>query len=131
MLDPAARKRIEKLRAYYRQLEAAEITLKGLAEETGGTMWNPSTRLEFGKLGPQIGTEIGTEYLFAYSTERQPDDNKFHAINVYTTKPGWQVRARRGIYASIASKREARRNAETEVEVARRQTKSPVKTSSL
>jgi VWFA-related protein len=120
MLDPAARKRIEKLRAYYRQLEAAEITLKGLAEETGGTMWTPSTRLEFGRLSPQIGTEIGTEYIFAYSTERQPDDTKFHAINVYTTKPGLQVRARRGIYASIGSKREAKRSAATEVEVAKR-----------
>src|SRR5712692_6689040 len=41
MLDPSARKRIQRLRAYYRQLEAAEITLKGLAEETGGSIWNP------------------------------------------------------------------------------------------
>jgi VWFA-related protein len=120
MLDPQTRKRIERLRAYYRKLEAAEITLKGLAEETGGAMWNPATRIDFAKLSPQIGTEIGTEYIFAYSTERQPDDTRFHAINVYTTRPGLQVRARRGIYASISAKREARRVARTEGEIAAR-----------
>jgi len=70
-------------------------------------MWNPGTREEFAKLSPQISTEIGTEYLFAYSTEREPDDNKFHAINVYPTVPGLQVRSRRGIYANTVAKREA------------------------
>jgi VWFA-related protein len=108
MLDPGARRRIEKLRVYYRQLEAAEITLKGLAEETGGAIWIPGSREEFGKLSPQITMEIGAEYLFAYSTERQPNDTKFHAINVYTTVPGLQVRSRRGIYANVIAKREAR-----------------------
>lgn len=120
MLDPGNRKRIEKLRAYYRQLEAAEITLKGLAEETGGAIWNPGTRIEFGKLTPQIFTEIGTEYIFAYSTERQPDDTKFHAINVYATKPGLLIRARRGIYANVIAKREAKRAATTDGEIAAR-----------
>jgi len=107
MIDPQARKRIEKLRAYYKQLEAAELTLKGLAEETGGAMWNPASREELTRLSPYISTEIGTEYLFAYSTERQPDDNKFHAINVYATVPGLQIRSRRGIYANSIAKREA------------------------
>ena len=120
MLDPQNRKRIEKLRAYYRQLEAAEITLKGLAEETGGAIWNPGTREEFGKLTPAIVKEIGTEYIFAYSTERAPDDRKFHAINVYATKPGLQVRARRGIYANVIARREARRREPVYGEVARR-----------
>ena len=120
MLDPVARKRIAALRAYYKQLEAAEITLKGLAEETGGTVWNSSTREEFAKLSPQIVTEIGTEYLFAYSTERQPDDTRFHAINVYATRPGLQVRSRRGIYANTIAKREARGGGETGREIAQR-----------
>jgi len=108
MLDPGNRKRIERLRAYYRQLEAAEITLKGLAEETGGAIWNPGTREEFTRLSPQVNTEIGTEYLFAYSTERQPNDTRFHAINVYATIPGLQVRSRRGIYAAIARRENSR-----------------------
>jgi VWFA-related protein len=100
MLDPVSRRRIAALRAYYKQLEAAQITMKGLAEETGGAVWGSSTRDEFAKLSPQIITEIGTEYLFAYSTERSADDTKFHAINVYATRPGLQVRSRRGIYAN-------------------------------
>lgn len=120
MLDPQARKRIDRLRVYYRQLEAAEITLKGLAEETGGAIWIPGTREEFGKLSPQITTEIGAEYLFAYSTERQPDDTRFHAISVYATKPGLQVRSRRGIYANVIAKREARRGEPAEGEVSER-----------
>jgi hypothetical protein len=119
-LDPGARKRIDRLRVYYKQLEAAEITLKGLAEETGGAIWIPGTREEFGKLSPQISTEIGAEYLFAYSTERQPGDTRFHAINVYATIPGLQVRSRRGIYASVIAKREAGRGESVEGEVAER-----------
>jgi VWFA-related protein len=118
MLDPVARKRIGALRAYYKQLEAAEITLKGLAEETGGAVWSSSTRDEFAKLSPQIITEIGTEYLFAYSTERAPDDTKFHAINVYATRPGFQVRSRRGIYANTTTTRLAIGARRTETEVA-------------
>lgn len=107
-LDPEGRRRISKMREYYRQLEAAEITLKGLAEETGGAAWLPASREEFVRLSPQITTEIGAEYLFAYSTERQPNDTKFHAISVYATVPGLQVRSRRGIYPNVIAKREAR-----------------------
>ncbi len=120
MLDPQARRRIDKLRVYYRQLEAAEITLKGLAEETGGAIWIPGASEEFGRLSPQITTEIGAEYLFAYSTERQPDDVRFHAISVYATIPGLQVRSRRGIYSNVIGRREARRSVPGEGEIAER-----------
>ncbi|HSB09049.1 MAG TPA: VWA domain-containing protein [Blastocatellia bacterium] len=125
-MDPQSRKRNEKLRAYYRQLEAAEFTLKGLAEETGGAIWNPATREEFIALKPQVVTEIGAEYLFAYSTERARDDNRFHAINVYATRPGLQVRSRRGIYANVAEKKEAITSNRARGEVARRSTKPAV-----
>jgi hypothetical protein len=87
---------------------AERLATKGLAEETGGAIWIPGNREEFGKLSPQVITEIGAEYLFAYSTERQPNDTKFHAISVYATVPGLQVRSRRGIYANVTAKREAR-----------------------
>lgn len=120
MMDPQARKRIEQMRAYYKKLEAAEFTLKGLAEETGGASWNPNTREEFSALSPHIVTEVGTEYIFAYSTERARDDTRFHAINVYATKPGLQVRSRRGIYANVVSKREARNGGRGESDIARR-----------
>lgn len=99
MIDPAARKRIQALRAWYKQLEAGEVTLKGLAEETGGASWAPKTSDEMKSLGDQIAREIGTEYVIAYSSERPPDDESFHAVKIYTTQPGIQVRSRRGIYA--------------------------------
>ena len=124
MMDPQQRKRIEKMRAYYRQLEAAEFTLKGLAEETGGWMWNPAGREEFMALSPHVVTEVGAEYIFAYSTERAPDDTRFHAINVYATRPGLLVRSRRGIYAGAASKREALIGEAVRGDIARRSTRT-------
>lgn len=124
MMDPVVRRRIEKLRAYCRQLEAAEFTLKGLAEETGGAIWNPATREEFVSLKPQIVTELGAEYLFAYSTQRERDDTRFHAINVYATRPGLQVRSRRGIYSNVADKKEGALNGRSRGEVARRSPRS-------
>jgi VWFA-related protein len=100
MLDPGARKRIEALRTYYRQLEAGEVTLKGLAEETGGACWAPTTESELKSLGGEIVREIGTEYVIAYSSERPSEDEAFHPVKVYTTQPGVQVQSRRGIYAN-------------------------------
>ncbi len=99
-LDPSARKRIDKLRKYYRELEAAEVQLKGLAEETGGMIWIPATREEFEKISPRIVAEIGTECVLAYSTERPADDQRFHAIKVYGTRTDILIRFRRGIYAN-------------------------------
>src|SRR5262249_15976642 len=57
-LDPKSRKRIDQLRRYYRELEAAEVQLKGFAEETGGMIWIPQTREEFRKIGSGIVAEI-------------------------------------------------------------------------
>jgi VWFA-related protein len=103
-LDPKARKRIDQLRRYYRQLEAAEVQLKGLAEETGGTIWIPATRDEFERISTRIVAEIGTECVLAYSTERPEDDRKFHAIKVYGTRTDILIRFRRGIYANAVHK---------------------------
>jgi VWFA-related protein len=100
MLDPGARKRIQALRNYYHQLEAGEVTLKGLAEETGGACWAPTTGDELKSLGEGIVREIGTEYVIAYSSERPSDDEAFHPVKVYSTQPGVQVQARRGIYSN-------------------------------
>ena len=100
-LDPAARKRIDRLRMYYRQLEAAELSLKGLAEETGGMMWNPTTRDAFSALSTKMIAEIGTECVIAYSTERSAGDQAFHAIKVYGTRSDILIRFRRGLYPNI------------------------------
>ena len=99
MIDPGNRKRIEALRLWYKQIEAGEVTLQGLAEETGGASWAPPDAGELKAVADQIVREIGTEYVIAYSSERASDDEAFHAVKVYTTQPGLQVRSRRGVYS--------------------------------
>lgn len=101
MIDPRARLRIERMRAYYRQLEASQVTLKGLAEETGGAAWYPTSVEEFRSLGSQIKSEINTEYVVAYQSQRPLDDSKFHAIQVSVTRPDLQIRCRRGVYSNV------------------------------
>jgi VWFA-related protein len=104
-LDPMSRKRIDQLRSYYKRLEAAEFALKGLAEETGGMMLNPTTREEFSKISSPMVAEIGTECIIAYSSQRPPDDTSFHAVKVYGTRPDIFIRFRRGIYANPTSEK--------------------------
>lgn len=98
-LDPMQRKNIDRLRRYYRQLEASELSLKGLAEETGGMAWLPESREAFTAMSNRMVEEIGTECVIAYSTERTADDASFHAIKVYGTRADISIRFRRGIYA--------------------------------
>jgi VWFA-related protein len=97
-LDPAGRKRIDRLRAYYRRLEGAEALLRRLAEETGGALWTPESTELFTEVSTRVVSEIDTEYLIAYLSERPPDDKAFHEIKVFSTIPDVQIRARRGIY---------------------------------
>jgi len=104
-LDPLQRKKIDRLRRYYRQLEASELSLKGLAEETGGMAWMPESRDAFTGMSNRMVEEIGTECVIAYSTERAADDASFHSIKVYGTRADISIRFRRGIYAnSVADK---------------------------
>ncbi|MEN3335218.1 MAG: hypothetical protein V7641_4583 [Blastocatellia bacterium] len=98
-LDPMQRKKIDRLRRYYRQLEASELSLKGLAEETGGMAWLPESRDAFTAMSNRMVEEIGTECVIAYSTERPAADSSFHAIKVYGTRADISIRFRRGLYA--------------------------------
>jgi VWFA-related protein len=102
-LDPLQRKKIDRLRHYYRQLEASELSLKGLAEETGGVAWLPESREAFTGMSNRMVEEIGTECVIAYSTERAPTDATFHTIKVYGTRADISIRFRRGLYASSVS----------------------------
>ena len=102
MIDPQVRKRYNFMRRYAKQLEAAEVVLEGLAQETGGAIWNPEKREDFTSLTPEIVEEIGTEYVVAYSSERNPRDGEFHTVKVFVTRRDLKVRSRRGVYASGA-----------------------------
>jgi VWFA-related protein len=121
MLDPKVRKRYEPIRNYVRQLEAAQLTLKGLAEETGGLVWDSEKRIEVqgaktakpeyleekdrpvtcDVLASKVVEEIGTEFVVAYSADRRNSDRDFHGIKVYLTRPDIKVRTRRGVYPNV------------------------------
>ncbi|MEW6209443.1 MAG: VWA domain-containing protein [Acidobacteriota bacterium] len=107
-LDPQARLRIERLRAYAAQIKAADSILKRLVEETGGAMWTPTTMDEFRDINNRVIEEMGTEYVIAYSTDRKPDDESFHLVKVYPTHHDITVRARRGVYAGAQEEKRNR-----------------------
>jgi VWFA-related protein len=128
MIDPKVRKRYELMRIYVKQLEAAEFTLKGLAEETGGLVWNSDKRIEYKKsdkprppdfieekerpvlataMAQKVVEEMGTEFVVAYSSDRKSNDKDFHPVKVFVTRPEIKVRARRGVYANLQSRVES------------------------
>ena len=124
MIDPRVRKKYEPIRQYVRHLEAAEILLKGFAEETGGAIWNLRERPECEKrrsnpfekpeyrekketcetIAASLVDEIGTEFIVAYSSQRQPDDSSFHLVKIYSPRSDLRLRTRRGVYADAALK---------------------------
>lgn len=106
MLDPKVRKRYNTMRKYVRQLEAAEVSIKGLVTETGGAMWAPATREEYSGLTPRIVEEIGSEYVVAYISEREPEDAGFHPVKVYVTRGELKVRTRSGVYPNSQSEKQ-------------------------
>ncbi len=107
MIDPKMRKRYNTMRKYVRQLEAAEVSLRGLVTETGGALWVPQTQEEYSALTPRIAEEIGSEYVVAYISEREPEDNGFHPVKVYVTRGELKVRTRRGVYPNSQSEKQA------------------------
>jgi VWFA-related protein len=129
MLDPKVKKHYEPIRNYVRQLEAAELTLKGLAEETGGLVWDSEKRIETQAaksakpeyleekdkpvtcelMASRVVEEIGTEFVVAYSADRRNSDRDFHGIKVYVTRPEITVRTRRGVYANVEKETEGKR----------------------
>ena len=130
-LDPKARKRIDEQRRYYRQVQAAQAMLEGIAAGTGGLMVNLKSRVRckeaqmgifLKKDGPKddegefdcesikksIAAEIGSEVVIAYSSERRLEEEDFHLIKVFSTRVGTEVRARWGVYSDIAAQERRR-----------------------
>jgi VWFA-related protein len=126
-LDRVARKQHQLLQQYVRELEADEKPLQRLVEETGGKIWDfdqpihcpkpqnrfsgtfaeprqPDKVVDCETVRNQLIEEIGSEYIISYSSERQPQDTKFHQIKVYSTRTDLQVRVRSGIYAASPGK---------------------------
>jgi Ca-activated chloride channel family protein len=100
--DPKYREFIANLRRYCTIVESEVATLKALAEDSGGAFWDPTTD-EFKNVSDQVISEIGSEYVVAYSTERSSKDQEFHSLNVYSSRVGLKVRARHGVYSAVPS----------------------------
>jgi hypothetical protein len=64
----------------------------------------PDGKTDCETIRKQIITEIGTEYVVAYSSERTSGDSAFHPIRVYTIRTDLKVRVRRGIYPGLPPK---------------------------
>ncbi len=121
MIDPQVRKRYESMRRYQKRLEAAQISLQGLAEETGGAMWDSEERVtcedqkppiyekaDLKKITPTCASvalnvieELSTEFIIAYTSERKSDDKAFHSVKVFGTNSDVKIRTRRGIYPNL------------------------------
>jgi VWFA-related protein len=93
-----AREKLEALRRYGRALEASVYTLGGIADQSGGILWDPKGPAEFKALDGLAVNEIGTEYMMSYNTERSLADEDLHRLQVYSLRLGVQVRSRRAVY---------------------------------
>jgi VWFA-related protein len=78
----------------------ASDSLYVLADSTGGRPIANTNGLDTAL--QQVVRESSAFYLLGYSSIRNPADGRFHQIKVRVTKPGLDVRARRGYWAPSA-----------------------------
>jgi VWFA-related protein len=79
---------------------ARRQTLQGLADGTDGVAALDSNDLVASF--QRIVTDLSAYYLVGYASTARPD-GAFHAISVRTSRPGVQVRTRRGYVATLAT----------------------------
>ena len=107
MIDPQTRKKFERLRLYARRLESAEVILEQIAEDSGGTIWNPIKRDELEQPAPlarQVLKEIGMEFVVAYASPRRESDDSLRKIRVYSNRRDLIVRSRKNVYSASPEK---------------------------
>ena len=76
----------------------SQQSLRTLAEETGG--FAAINRNDFADVFARIVAENSTYYVFGYYPTNERRDGRFRSLEVRVTRPGLQVRARRGYVAS-------------------------------
>jgi Ca-activated chloride channel family protein len=77
--------------------------LKKFAEDTGGSFFSPSARLEEIRTAFRaIGEDLKGQYNLAYRTTNDKRDGAFRAIELRCKVPGVRIRTRRGYYAPSA-----------------------------
>lgn len=88
------------LRTDSEYLRSTMDTLRVLADQTDGRAIVNRNDLEKGL--NQVVRDSSAYYLLGYNSTQAPSDGKFHEIKVRVTRPGLQVRARKGYWALTA-----------------------------
>ena len=78
---------------------SGESTLKKLAEETGGRVFNVRRDQDLSEAFEQISSELRIQYSLGYSPTNAARDGSFRKVQVKATRRGLRVRARKGYYA--------------------------------
>ena len=78
---------------------SGESTLKKLAEETGGRVFNIRSEKDLSGAFEQISSELRSQYSLGYTPTNAARDGSFRKIQVKATRRGLRVRARKGYYA--------------------------------
>jgi VWFA-related protein len=100
-MDPKYREQVANERRYMEAIEAEEKTMQSLAEDTGGAFWNLGAANEFKPAETALITDIGSEYVVSYLSERKAGDAALHELKVYPSRMGLAIKSRRGVYSSL------------------------------
>ncbi|HVB33874.1 MAG TPA: VWA domain-containing protein [Patescibacteria group bacterium] len=80
--------------------DTGDRVLRELSADTGGRAFFPSQVDDLARAFANIGTELRTQYSIAYTPSNEPDNGKFHRIQIEIVgRDGLDVRARQGYWA--------------------------------
>ena len=74
----------------------AHSFLHGLAEMTGGRVFQPSASRELAAIYETLLGELGSQYVLGYTSDNAKRDGRFRRITVELKRPGLKARHRRG-----------------------------------
>lgn len=81
------------------RFERAEFLMTDLARRTGGQIFSPLKDEEMKNVYAQVGRELKNQYIITYIPRNEKHDGALRRVNVYLTRPGYQVRTRDSYYA--------------------------------
>ena len=78
---------------------SGESTLKNMAEETGGRVFQARNDKELNGAFAQISEELRNQYSLGYSPSNATRDGSYRRIDLKVHQGGYRVQARKGYYA--------------------------------
>jgi VWFA-related protein len=76
----------------------ARALLHGLADATGGRVFEPGASKDLAAIYQSILDELGSQYVLGYVSDNLKRDGKFRTITVKLKPPGLKVRHRPGYH---------------------------------